>query len=167
MPKKNSEYYFCHYATILQKDELTLQYCCMKHVHNHTISNSKLGKLGVSLSVACSIHCLAMPFVVAAVPAAGSALHTDLFTEVLLLGSSIVLSGFTLLKDYRQLHRQWLPLFLLSLACFAIIFQFSNNTTEHSHTELSVGSVLGGVLIFAAYVSNWFISRKFHTCPAE
>ncbi|MGZ5281141.1 MAG: MerC domain-containing protein [Bacteroidia bacterium] len=137
----------------------------MKHVHNHTKSNSKLGKLGVSLSVACSIHCLAMPFVVAAVPAAGSALHTDLFTEVLILGSSLLLSGFTLAKDYRQVHRQWLPLFLLALASLAIVFQFSSHSGhDHSHNELSFGSILGGVMIFAAYVSNWFISRRFHSC---
>ncbi|RYD80884.1 MAG: MerC domain-containing protein [Sphingobacteriales bacterium] len=140
----------------------------MKHNHSHTKSNSKLGKLGVSLSVACSIHCLAMPFVIAAVPAAGSALHTDMFTEVLILGSSVLLSGFTLVRDYRQVHRQWLPLFLLALASLAIIFQFStHHGHDHSHSELSIGSVLGGVMIFGAYVSNWFIARRFHTCQAE
>ena len=139
----------------------------MKHELNHTKSNSKLGKLGVSLSVACSIHCLAMPFVVAAVPAAGNALHTDAFTEVLILGSSLLLSGYNLVRDYRTVHRQWLPLFLLGLAFFAIIFQFSSNSHDHSHSHVSMASIIGGVLIFAAYVSNWFISRRSHSCEAH
>jgi hypothetical protein len=57
-------------------------------------------KIGVSLSVACAIHCVSFPFLVTLFPLFGASWFNETL-EITLLGGSLVLAVFILSNDYR------------------------------------------------------------------
>jgi MerC mercury resistance protein len=130
-----------------------LHHCCnlMRKFFTHY---HILNKIGLWLSVLCMIHCLAMPFLLTALPFLSGNLISEQ-SEKILIGVSAVLAVFLLIKDYRN-HRNPLPLVLLSLAlCFNFtgIF-FAKNTYEIFF------NVTGALLMASAYYLNWYWHRK-------
>lgn len=121
--------------------------------HYHT-----LNKVGLWLSILCTIHCIAMPFVITALPfLSGSFLSEQ--SEIYLIGASAALAIFLLIKDYLN-HRNILPLVLLAIAlCFNITgLFFVKNTYEIFF------NVTGALVMATAYWINWKEHRRlFHS----
>jgi drug/metabolite transporter (DMT)-like permease len=123
-------------------------------------SKKPLGeKLGLSLSLLCSVHCLAMPFVIAFLPSGGEMISNPVI-EVLLLGSSILLASYTLIRDFRHIHRNAASLALLGVGIVLLLTSQSN----HSHSEFNFMAPLAGLVIFAAFLLNWRHNRRYHRC---
>jgi hypothetical protein len=122
--------------------------------HYHT-----LNKVGFWLSALCVIHCLAMPFIITALPFLSSNLISEQ-TEKLLIGISAVLAIILLRKDFRN-HQNISPFIFLAIAlCFNFIGIFwAKGTLE------TVFNVIGGLLTATAYYSNWYWHRK--TCHSH
>ncbi len=124
--------------------------------HNHTSHNHILYKTGVWLSILCTIHCLAMPFLIAALPFLSGS-FIDESAEVYLVGGSLILAMFLLIKDYRS-HGQSLPLILFGISSILNIVGFF--TTGIFETSLHIA---GAVVIGIAYYINWIEHKKaFH-----
>jgi hypothetical protein len=120
-------------------------------------------KLGMSLSLLCAIHCLAMPFVITLLPLAGAAFNLDLATELLLIGSSIVLSGTILYKDYRRHHHSFRPLGVLIAAVLLItLLHLVSLPLSYKWLESS-----GGILLFVAFLVNRKYMKAHHTCAVH
>jgi hypothetical protein len=120
---------------------------------------SAASKLGLSLSLACSVHCLAMPFVIAFLPAGGDLLRNPVL-EIALLGSSILLASYTLIRDFRHLHRNYASLGLLFVGITLLLI----SQAGHSHEGINLLAPLAGLAIFGAYVLNWMHIRRHHQC---
>ena len=121
------------------------------------------GKLGMSLSVLCAIHCLAMPFLITLLPLAGSAFNLSWTSEILLIGSSIALSSVSLGHDYYKHHHSFKPmLFLISAILFIVLVNVISLPTNMKWVESS-----GGILIFAAFLVNRKQMKNFHSCPVH
>lgn len=121
--------------------------------HYHT-----LNKVGLWLSILCTIHCIAMPFVITALPfLSGSFLSEQ--SEMYLIGASAVLAIFLLVKDYLN-HHNILPLVLLSIAlCFNISGLFLVKGTYEIFFN-----VTGALIMATAYWINWKEHRRvFHS----
>lgn len=129
----------------------------MAHKHNHT-ANRILERLGFSLSLACSIHCMAMPFVMMVLPFAGEALAANPLVEWTLLGSSLILGSFTLYHDFKKHHGKILSIMLLLLGFVMLVV---DHTILHEHHSFFI-SAAAGLLIAGAYASNWYFSRHSH-----
>jgi hypothetical protein len=123
------------------------------------IAKSATGKLGLSLSLLCSVHCLAMPFVVAFLPMGGD-LFSNPVIEVILLGSSILLASYTIIRDFRHLHRNYSSLLLLAVGVTLLLA----SQAQHSHDEINFLAPLAGLSIFGAYLLNWRHIRRHHQC---
>jgi hypothetical protein len=150
-------------ATLLQVYKLSLpQQKQMAHLHTHSKTASRWEKLGFSLSVLCTIHCLAMPFVIMSLPFLGMEFLNDPLLEGGLIGASFVLAGITLFRDYRRYHNKRLALLLLLMA--VCVVGGAHIIPNHSETILSAS---GGMLVFAAYAANWQLSRKHHSCAVH
>lgn len=112
--------------------------------HYHT-----LNKVGIWLSILCTIHCLVMPFLITAIPFLGEGFLSQK-SEMYLIGISAVLAVFLLIKDYRN-HRDSLPLILLLIA---MCFNFTGLFLAKNSYEIFF-NVTGALIMAAAYYLNW------------
>lgn len=117
--------------------------------HYHT-----LNKVGLWLSVLCTIHCLAMPFLMTALPFLGDSFLSEK-SEVYLIGASAILAIFLLIKDYRN-HQNSLPLRLLSVA---LCFNFAGLFLAKGTYEIFF-NVMGALMMASAYYINWNSHRR-------
>lgn len=117
--------------------------------HYHT-----LNKVGLWLSVLCTIHCLAMPFLMTALPFLGESFLSEK-SEMYLIGASAILAIFLLIKDYRN-HQNPLPLRLLVIAlCFNFVGLFLSKGTYEI-----LFNVTGALVMASAYYVNWNSHRR-------
>lgn len=117
------------------------------------MSKKKLHKTGIWLSFLCTIHCLAMPFVVTAMPFLGETFVDETAEHALIIGS-IFLAAYLLVRDYR-LHLNKMPLFLLAIAAFLNLI----GIFAVPHTLETPFVISGALLLAAAYYINW---KKSH-----
>ena len=113
-----------------------------------------LEKLGISLSMACAVHCMAMPVALAFLPSLGNWVTEDI--ELIITLSSLFIAVFVLGKDVR-LHKNPLPILIL-LTSFAIILL---GLTTHKTVLLDILGIVG---ILSAYILNWYKLRKAKSC---
>jgi len=117
--------------------------------HYHT-----LNKVGLWLSVLCTIHCLAMPFLMTALPFLSESFLSEQ-SEMYLIGASAILAIFLLIKDYRN-HQNPLPLRLLAVAlCFNFVGLFLAKGTYEI-----LFNVTGALVMASAYYINWNSHRR-------
>lgn len=125
--------------------------------HKSFLRTHTLHKAGIWLSILCTIHCLAMPFVMTLLPFLGGTFISETM-EIYLVVISVALALFLLSKDYRG-HRNVLPLLLL---LFSTILNFSGLfLVEHTYETALV--VTGAIIMTAAYTVNWWSHRKVCT----
>lgn len=126
----------------------------MAHIHSPanqpSATTNKLERLGFWLSLACAIHCLAMPLVITLLPFVGSTFLADHQTEFWILGSSWLLAGLLLYKDFRK-HRHVFPLLLLLASIGTKLIEVF--VLGESFEQIL--APIGGVLIAVAYYFNW------------
>ncbi len=113
-----------------------------------------LHKLGMGLSLLCAIHCLAMPFVLVALPLIGGEFFSET-NEIILMLISILLGLNILLKD-RKIHESYVPLGLLILSASLILLHAVSILPFHTHFLLTIGSVLMAL----AYFINWRMHKS-------
>lgn len=113
-----------------------------------------LHKTGLWLSILCTIHCLAMPILLTAMPFLGDNFINE-STEHLLIGLSFVIALFLLSKDF-QIHQNKTPFVLLITSmifnCIGLFVVDRSNET--------VFVVFGASLMSAAYIYNWWLHKK-------
>jgi phosphoglycerol transferase MdoB-like AlkP superfamily enzyme len=120
-------------------------------------------KLGMSLSLICAIHCLAMPFIIVLLPLAGAVFQLNIITEVILIGSSIILSGSILFKDYYKHHHNTSALIVLSAGIIVILALHMIPLPENLKWLESAG----GILIFVAFLVNRKHMKAHHKCAVH
>lgn len=121
--------------------------------HYHT-----LNKVGLWLSILCTIHCIAMPFLITAIPFMSGSFISER-SEIYLIGVSAIIAVFLLVKDYRN-HQNPLPLILLA---FALSFNFIGLFLAKAPYEIAF-NVIGALTMATAYWINWKEHRRvFHS----
>jgi hypothetical protein len=119
-------------------------------------------RLGITLSIVCLVHCLALPFVIVALPlVAGQMLHTSGFhiaMALMLLPVALlaVVPGLRMHGRISVAAAMAAGLSLLSTAAFA-----GEDLLSH---EWQIGlTVAGGAILVAAHAVNLALCRA---CPA-
>lgn len=80
-------------------------------------------KLGRWLALGCAVHCAVMPLVLALVPAAAAALGVTAGLERALVGSSLVIAAFGLVRGYLRHRRAGALLLFGAAAALAVLGQ--------------------------------------------
>jgi prepilin signal peptidase PulO-like enzyme (type II secretory pathway) len=106
------------------------------------------------LSILCTIHCLAMPVILTALPFLGNTLINET-TEHILILASLIIAIFLLSKDY-QVHQNRLPFILLFVS---VVFNFVGVFLVNKSNE-TIFVVLGACSMSAAYLYNWWLHKK-------
>ncbi len=114
-----------------------------------------LHKAGLWLSFLCLIHCLATPFVLTLLPVVGERFVSET-TEYYLIGFSVVIGLFLMIRDY-GIHKNVFPLLLLSLS---VILNYTGLFLVAPSLE-KYYVVSGASVMAVAYVLNWWKHRTF------
>lgn len=113
-------------------------------------TTTRLERIGFWLSLACAVHCLAMPVVITLLPFVGSTILADHETELYIMGGSWLLAGVLLYVDFRK-HQTWLPLLLLAGSVGVKLLEVLVLGEDFE----AIASPVSGVLIALAYYFNW------------
>ena len=130
----------------------------MKRYFNHEIADTT----GACLSVACAIHCLAMPLLVAVLPLLGLGFLATERAELFLISGAIALAVGSLAWGVR-LHRSWRALLILIVA---LVFIATARTAVEGAFEVVFYSI-GGVLLASAHLVNRHLCKTCPVCEAE
>lgn len=126
------------------------------------LKSARLDQFGITASLACAIHCAALPFFITALPLWGLGFLANSWIEVSMIFLSLIIGAYSLGTSYPK-HKKALPLLVLVLG-FALI------GTGHYLVE-SLEAVLipiGGFAIAAAHFINWKYSRTcIHTPDSD
>lgn len=111
---------------------------------------SRLDRWGIVISSVCLVHCLALPLLIALLPAISSVVPGDGWVHPLLIGLALPVTGMALRRGYRM-HRRAVPTLVgcLGLGLIATALFCEGQLSE---TILTVG---GGALVSLAHVLNW------------
>ena len=126
----------------------------MKRNFNHELVDTT----GACLSVACAIHCLAMPLLVAVLPLIGLGFLANERAELFLITGAIGLAIVSLAWGVRH-HRSWRALLILIVA---LAFIATARTAVEGTFEVVFYST-GGILLASAHLVNRHLCK---TCPA-
>lgn len=125
-------------------------------------SNGFWDKTGAAISWLCAIHCLILPFAIAALPFLGLSFLLDENVERLIIAVSIIVALTSLLPAYLHQHRK--PKILI-LFLFGIGFIVFSHFFLEENLVLKIPSVLAGaVLVSAAHLINYRECRKCRKC---
>jgi hypothetical protein len=112
---------------------------------------------GLFASTLCMIHCLAMPLLLAVLPAMSWA--EDERTHQVLLGVALVAAVLSLGPGYLAHRRGAVPLLGgAGLACLAVAMFVIE--PRYGHDAEAVASVAGALLLFGAHVRNRVCCRR-------
>ena len=120
---------------------------------------SQLDRTGLLLSGACLVHCAALPLSALLLPSLGGVLldHSSSWHWVL-LGAAIPVSGYALLRGYRQHHRR--PALILGgLGLILMALGVSHLLTEGLEIPLTLS---GAAVVAASHLLNIRLITQTH-----
>lgn len=117
-----------------------------------------LEKLGLFLSFACAIHCLAMPFIFFFAPYVIGTYAFGPAIEWALVASSFLLAAYLLIADYLK-HRKIRPLVFLGIGFVIKLFDILMGNPSD---EWIFGTLLGFSVAYAYWIN--FKHKSACTC---
>jgi hypothetical protein len=119
-----------------------------------SVKSSTLDQLGMTASLACAIHCAALPFFLTTLPLWGLEFLAHTWVELSMICLSLFIGICSLISSYPK-HRKLIPILVLIIG-FALI------ATGHYTLETleAILIPLGGFTIAAAHYLNWKYSRN-------
>ncbi|MFV8749799.1 MerC domain-containing protein [Nannocystaceae bacterium ST9] len=128
--------------------------------HRHARPSSS--NLGAFLSMACAVHCMAVPFLLLALPNLGELLTSDL--EWLM---AIAIAGLTIpagINAWRAKANWAIAGFVAGFALLSASFVLGHEHAEFDHAAsfLATGLAIGGSLLLAS--AHWHTQRRLACC---
>jgi len=111
--------------------------------------------IAVGATIACLVHCLALPLLFALVPVISAVLPIPEHFHVIALGLAIPATGGALFAGYRR-HRLAAP--LIAGTAGLVLLTLGATHWEATPSETPV-TVLGSLCIAAAHLANWRYRR--------
>jgi hypothetical protein len=121
-----------------------------------------LDATGITVSVACAIHCAAESLVLAALAILGVTRAMPSWLEWAFLMTSLLIGSIALRRGFRS-HRQSTPLRLFGMGIGTLLLARVTDAT--SPWEIIV-VVLGATFLIAAHALNWRHARSCRQCAS-
>lgn len=118
-----------------------------------SIKSVTLDQLGITASVACAIHCAALPFLMTTLPLWGLEFLAQPWVELSMICLSLVIGVWSLSSSFPK-HKRIIPILILIIG---FVFIATGHFTLHSLEPILIP--LGGFTIAAAHYLNWKYSR--------
>lgn len=138
---------------------------------------SRLDCIGTCVSLACAVHCMALPFVLYLLPFLGLSLLAEDQFEIAIIAVSLLIAVTSLCWGARIHHKRRTLLFVLVAAAFFILAR-TIGVNEHLTTgHLSVEQhhsplhwylmALGGLSLAAGHLLNRRLCRSCPSCACD
>ena len=118
-----------------------------------------LDKVGAAASLACAIHCIALPIAIALLPVLGLAWLDNPWVDRVFLAAALVFAAVVHPKGYKR-HRRCLPVSLAACALIGIALTLSFWESAPAHDYV----VAFGGLVLA---SSHFLNRHWCKCSCH
>jgi MerC mercury resistance protein len=123
-----------------------------------------LDRTGVAVSWICIVHCLIVPFVLAAIPLWGFSFLTDKKVEWAIVSTSILIAVVSFIPAYLYRHRKVRVVLLFAGGMGTILF--AGLFLEEELMLKAPFLLTGAILITAAHLLNRRLCRECE-CPVE
>ena len=113
-----------------------------------------MDRAAVAASLACMVHCLALPLVIAALPVLSSVLNVPESFHVWVLAFAAPVAAAALLQG-RARHGAWWP---VGLGAAGLALMATGALAPEGAAETAF-TVAGGLLLACAHIANWRLRR--------
>ncbi|MEJ7558414.1 MAG: MerC domain-containing protein [Pedobacter sp.] len=117
------------------------------------IKVERLDQWGMTASIACAIHCAALPLVTTALPLLGLEFLANVWVEIIMIILSLVLGTWSLLGTFGK-HKDIMPILILTIG-----FLFISGGHFIWHDLEAILIPLGGFTLAGAHFINWKLVR--------
>lgn len=117
--------------------------------------------LGVTVSVACAIHCAILPLAISSLPLFGINIIENPLFEYGMIALAFVVGSYSLYHGFKKHHHSWLPFILFSFGMFFLIIK---QVFHDWHLYLLVPAV---VLIILSHFLNYKFCRRHNHAHKE
>lgn len=111
---------------------------------------TRLDRLGMLISSACLVHCLALPLLTALLPFLSLSLPGDEWTHRVLLAMALPVTGLALFRGWRR-HRAAVP----TICGAAGLMMIAAGLFPGSEIAEAALTVTGGLIVVGAHLMNW------------
>lgn len=131
--------------------QLNCIYICLMKFLNKT---HRLDQFGITASIACAVHCAALPLVITFLPLLGLEFLANIWVEITMICLSLLIGTYSLGSSYPK-HKRSLPILILVTGFLSIAMgHFVFKDFE------AILIPAGGFIIAAAHLMNWKYSRS-------
>lgn len=140
------------------------------------MKNNILDKLGMATSLACAIHCAALPLVIGVLPLIGMGFMAHGLFDWAMVGIAIIVGSFSLMHGHKK-HKKHTPICFFIPGIFIILISLFVFTHEngcgscagHSHDDEgipyhSIMMAIGGIMISVSHFINMKLCKTCVTC---
>jgi hypothetical protein len=121
--------------------------------------------MGMTLSMACAIHCLAMPVLIPLLPLLAGSFLTGETTESVILTVTLLIAAPTLFRGYLRHRKFRVPaIFLLGLLFLALRPGAFHH--DHVHEGEVWHFVLAALAGLSLAIGHWLNLRLCKSCPS-
>jgi hypothetical protein len=117
------------------------------------LKSGRLDQVGIGASIACAIHCAALPILATSLPLIGLDFLTSTWVEIVMILCSALIGTWSIAGTYTK-HKSIKPISMLSLGFLLIA---AGHFAWHEMETLLIP--LGGFTVAAAHFVNWKMMR--------
>lgn len=117
--------------------------------------------LGITVSIACAIHCAILPLALSSLPLFGIDIIENIWFEYGMIAIAFVVGAYSLYHGFKKHHHSWLPFILFSVGMFFLVIK---QIFHEWHLWLLVPAVL---LIIGSHFLNYKFCRKHNHAHKE
>jgi hypothetical protein len=117
--------------------------------------------MGVTVSVACAIHCAILPLAISSLPLFGINIIENNYFEYGMIALAFVVGSYSLYHGFKKHHHRWLPFILFSLGIFFLV---TKQIFHDFHLWLLLPAV---ILIIASHFLNFKFCRHHNHAHKE
>jgi hypothetical protein len=120
------------------------------------LKSGRLDQMGMGASIACAIHCAALPVVATSLPLIGLEFLANTWLEIVMILFSALIGTLAIAGSYKR-HKSIMPILILSLGFLLIA---TGHLAWYEMETLLIP--FGGFTIAAAHFINWKMIRVCH-----
>lgn len=113
--------------------------------------------LGVTVSIACAIHCAILPLALSSLPLFGINIIENEFFEFGMIALAFVVGAYALYHGFKKHHHRWLPFILFSLG---ILFLIMKQIFHQWHLWLLIPAVF--FIVYGHFLNFRFCRHHNH-----
>ena len=117
--------------------------------------------MGVTVSVACAIHCAILPLAISSLPLFGINIIENPLFEYGMIALAFIVGSYSLYHGFKKHHHSWMPFILFSFGMFFLIIK---QIFHDWHLYLLIPAV---VLIILSHFLNYKFCRRHNHAHKE